>query len=140
MPNQTDLLTSFEAFLEEVFPLGEPSSSAARTIEIEERRTRLVAFPHEVVLQLAYPKMDFATRWCWEQFGPADGKCYEYSSDYPACPHGAGHAHKGKWLTHWLAKTDYDFGFNTWCFANQADQKRFLKFVPHITWGETYEG
>lgn len=140
MSSQTDLLSSFEAFLDEVFPAGESGSSAARELEIEERRIRLVAFPYEVVLQLAYPPMDVATRWCWQQFGPADGECYEYSSDYPACHRGSGHAHEGKWQTHWLAKTGYDFGFNTWCFANQADQERFLEFVPDITWGETYEG
>ncbi len=38
-----------------------------------------------------------------------------------------------------LAKTAYDFGFNEWCFAEQADRDKFLEFVPSITWGETYE-
>ena len=140
MPNQSEMLVSFEAFLEEVFPARESGSAEARATEIEERETRLAAFPYEVVLQLAYPQMDFATRWCWQQFGPANGECLQYSSEYPACHLGSGHAHEGRWLTKWLAKTDYDFGFNEWCFAKQADRDKFLEFVPSITWGETYEG
>lgn len=131
---------SFEAFLEEVFPDDESGSAEARSTAIEERGDRLAAFPYEVVLQLAYPQMDFAIRWCWQQFGPANGECLQYASEYPACQQGAGHAHEGKWLTHWLAKTAYDFGFNEWCFAEQSDREKFVEFIPSIAWGETYEG
>lgn len=42
-------------------------------------------------------------------------------------------------MTYWLAKTDYDFGFNEWYFKRHADLNRFLEFIPHITWGEAYQ-
>ena len=56
MANRSYLLTSFEAFLEEVFPAHEVGSTTARAAEVKERRIRLAAFPYEVVLQLAYPR------------------------------------------------------------------------------------
>lgn len=132
------LLVNFESFLDEAYPDDESDSSAARAAETEERKGRLAAFPYSVILQLSYPEMDFATRWCWEQFGPAHGKCQQSSSEYPACHEKSRHSHDGKWLTHWLAKTDYDFGFNEWLFVEQVDYDRFLEFVPNITWGENY--
>lgn len=134
------MLTTFEAFLDEMYPTEKPGSAAARKVEVEERKARLATFPYSVILELAYPQMDFATRWCWQQFGPANGQCDQKSSEYPACSEEAQHTHLGKWRTQWLAKTDYDFGFNEWLFAAQADQTKFLEFVPNITWGESYEG
>ena len=134
------MLVTFKAFLDEIYPIDKVDSAAARTAETEERKARLAAFPYSVILELSYPQMDFATRWCWQQFGPAHGKCEQYSSEYPACHEKGGHSHSGKWCTHWLEKTNYDFGFNEWLFAEQADQSRFLEFIPGITFGEDYEG
>lgn len=99
---------------------------------------RLASFPHAVLLQVAYPELDYANRWCWQQFGPADGECQDASSEYPSCNHPGQHSHDGKWVTHWLAKTDYDFGYNEWYFAHAEDRERFLEFVPHIQWGDRY--
>jgi hypothetical protein len=140
MTNQSNILATFEAFLDEVHPIGEAGATEARATETEERKIRLAAFPYSVILQLSYPQMDFATRWCWQQFGPASGECQQYSSEYPACHEKPPHAHVGRWATHWLAKTNYDFGFNEWLFVEQADSDKFLEFVPEITWGENYEG
>lgn len=133
-----DMLVTFDVFLDEVHPTGDLACAAARVAEVEERKGRSIDFPYDVVLQLAYPQVDFANRWCWQQFGPAHGECLEYSSEYPACLEKEKHRHEGRWLTHWLAKTDYDFGFNEWRFVQQADRDKFLAFVPHITWGENF--
>jgi hypothetical protein len=132
------MLADFETFLNEVYPADNANSATARTSEIEERKTRLAAFPYSVILQLSYPQMDFATRWCWQQFGPARGECEQSSSEYPACHDKSRHVHDGGWSTYWLAKTDYNFGFNEWLFVQQADRDKFLAFVPNITWGEKF--
>ncbi|WP_431288898.1 hypothetical protein [Roseateles chitinivorans] len=132
------MLSTFEEFLDEVYPVGAADAQAARDAETEERRLRLAEFPYSVVLQVAYPEMDFANRWCWEQFGPARGPCYQYQSYYPVCRQTGDHSHEGGWRSHWIEKTDYDFGFNEWLFAQQADRDRFLAFLPDITWGEDF--
>lgn len=139
MHSPSNLLTTFEAFLDEVYPFEEAGATEARASESEERFARLAAFPYSVILQLSYPQMDFATRWCWQHFGPASGECHQYSSEYPVCTENPPHAHVGRWATQWLAKTDYDFGFNEWLFVERIDFEAFLQFVPHITWGENYE-
>jgi hypothetical protein len=82
--------------------------------------------------------LDFANRWCWQHFGPADGVCVQRQSDYPMCELLEAHAHTGKWMSHWLVKTDYDFGFNGWYFSEQADRNSFLASVDEINWGEKY--
>ena len=130
---------SFEAYLDDLYPAAQAGSAEARATDIEDRQARLLAHPHTALLQLSYPEMDFANRWCWQQFGPAHGECLQYTSEYPACDIQGRHSHGGTWLTYWLAKTGYDFGFNEWYFARQADRDRFLEFVPSITLGENYE-
>ena len=50
------------------------------------------------------------------------------------------HSHSGAWTDHWFLKTDYDFGFNEWYFARQADYDLFLQNVANFNWGERYSG
>ena len=127
------LLSSFEEYL-----ASEAVSSQERVEEEPERQGRLQRFPHAVLLQVSYPELDFANRWCWQRFGPADGECLERYSEYRACDRSDAHSHDGKWMWHWLAKTDYDFGFCEWCFSEQADREAFLASLPDINWGEKY--
>lgn len=138
MTQRTVVPSDFLEFLESEYPRSSPESTAARSTEIEERAGRLKVFPHSVTLQVSYPELDFANRWCWEQFGPASGDCVQSQSEYPACSRHEPHQHQGRWLTHWLAKTDYNFGYNEWCFATEVDRDRFREFVPHLNWGENY--
>jgi len=37
-----------------------------------------------------------------------------------------------------LVKTDYDFGFNEWYFAESEDCDFFVANVDKINWGEHY--
>ena len=95
-------------------------------------------FPYAVMLQVAFPELDFANRWCWTRFGPADGGCTQKDSKYRVCTIDVPHSHSGIWTTHWFVKTDYDFGFNEWYFAKQSHYDLFLDSVPKINWGEKY--
>ncbi|MGL6076356.1 MAG: hypothetical protein ACRC8S_19560 [Fimbriiglobus sp.] len=103
-----------------------------------DRQQRLSRFPYTVILKLSYPELDFANRWCWQQFGPRDGYCTQRSSEYPACDLQKQHSHAGEWTTHFFVKTDYNFGFNEWYFARSEDRDQFLANVPDIHWGEKY--
>jgi hypothetical protein len=131
-------LSDYGAYLEFEYPRGSDGAPAARAADEHERQGRLAAFPHSVVLKVAFAEMDYANRWCWQQFGPARGECRQRRSEYPTCTLEDPHSHDGSWLSHWLAKTAYNFGFNEWCFRQSADLARFLGFVPHITWGEKF--
>ena len=99
----------FDGYLESQYPLRGEGSEVARAEETQDRDTRSADFPHSVLLQASYPEIDYANRWCWQQFGPSDGWCLQRHSEYPACSMNGEHEHKGTWMTHWLAKTDYDF-------------------------------
>ncbi len=138
MTNRTVQLTDYDAYLKSEYPAASDASADARAAEEEERRVRLTSFPFDVVLQLAFAELDSANRWCWQQLGPAHGECYQSSSEYSACALPHPHSHTGSWTTHWLAKTDYDFGYNEWSFQRQEDRNRFLEFVPDLNWGEHY--
>jgi hypothetical protein len=133
MSLRTVVLSSFEEYL-----AGECASTEARTEEERDRSERLARFPHAVMLQVSYPELDFANRWCWQNLGPGDGVCTQHQSEYRVCDRTDPHSHSGKWMSHWLAKTDYDFGFNEWYFAEPEDQQRFLANVDQINWGEKY--
>jgi hypothetical protein len=135
MTHRTVVLSDFESYLAYKY---RSMSLEAGEAEVQDRQRRLVAFPHAVILQVAYPELDFANRWCWQQFGPAHGECLESYSEYPACNLPHPHNHEGKWFTNWLEKTDYDFGYNEWCFSRREEKNRFLEFVPQINWGERY--
>jgi hypothetical protein len=138
MVYRTVVVSTYDEYLTSEYPETSADETRAREADLEERRTRLAIFPNAVVLQVAYPEMDFANRWCWQQFGPADGDCHEASSEYPACDLRTEHRHVGTWRTCWLAKTDYNFGFNEWCFADHQGRDRFVQFIPQINWGESY--
>jgi hypothetical protein len=135
---RTVVSSSFDDYLTEVYGDGSIGATRGRAVEVHERQARLENFPHSVVLQVAYPELDFANRWCWVQFGAAQGECLNAQSEYPACNLHRPHAHEGKWLSYWLDKVDYDFGYNEWCFTALADLDSFLQFIPHINWGERY--
>lgn len=96
-------------------------------------------YPHSIILALFYPQMDFADRWCWQQFGSPQGVCSDRYSEYPSCTETGEHQHTGKWQTHWWGKVGYDFGYNEYFFAQQADYEAFCAFIPQICFGELYD-
>jgi len=128
-PCRTVQLSSYEAYLEYL----EDSPG-----EDQDRKGRVARFPFTVILLVAVPEMDFANRWCWLNFGPADGQCMQFQSEYPACTLAQMHSHTGKWCEYWLEKIDYDFGFCEWYFAEESHRDNFLAFVPEINWGEKF--
>ena len=134
MTYQTVILSSIEACLSS----GEYPSLEERAEEELSRNQRLSRFPYAVMLQLAFPELDFANRLCWQEFGPADGECTQRFSQYRVCQIDVPHSHSGVWADYWFVKTDYDFGFNEWYFADQSHYDLFLKYVPKINWGESY--
>lgn len=103
-----------------------------------ERDARMERFPYAVVLELAYPELDFANRWLWQSMGPACGECIDKYSEYRSCLIDFPHSHPGTWASEWLEKIDYNHGFNEWYFAEQSAQELFLQFVPSVSWGEKY--
>jgi hypothetical protein len=127
------ILSSYEEYLTlECVPSG-------GEYEVDpERVERLARFPYSVVLQVAYPEMDFANRWCWGHLGPSYGECRQKDSNCCVCLIESPHCHFGVWTDRWLEKTDYNYGFNEWFFQSVADQNAFLEFVPMISWGEKF--
>ena len=137
--------------------------------DIDRERTQLLErFPSSTVLEGHYPEHDYAVRWCWQNISPCHGTCSEWHSEYPACPlvlttenveHGTlkdrngketpwkrisyanpgEHEHEGVWCSIWLGKTDYDYGFREYCFANEIDREQFLSAFPTFTFGEKYD-
>ena len=103
-----------------------------------ERKERLARFPYAVMIQVLFAELDFASRWCWQHFGPADGVCLERQSDYRMCDLAMPDSHTGKWMWYWFVKTDYNFGFSEWYFSAQSDRDSFLASVDEINWGEKY--
>lgn len=106
--------------------------------EIQGRNLRLQQFPYAIMLELAYPELDFAQRWCWENVGPMDGICTQAYSEYPVCTEAGTHSHCGAWTSHWFAKTEYNFGYNEFYFAKKDDLDAFIAYLPQINWGEKY--
>lgn len=106
--------------------------------EMQSRDQRMLRFPHPIMVELSFAELDFVNRWCWQQFGPADGECQQKYSEYRACHTEEPHRHTGKWTMHWFEKTDYDFGFAEWYFSEKADYELFLANLPHFNWGENY--
>ncbi len=102
------------------------------------REVRLLHFPYAAMLQVAFPEIDFVNRWCWMTFGSRNGDCNEKYSEYRVCNLDEPHSHSGVWTDYWFVKTDYDFGFNEWYFASEADYNLFLQNVENFNWGEHY--
>lgn len=133
MSHRTVILSSFEEYLG-----SEADSPEDQADEERKRKNSLTHFPYAVTLKDSFPELDFANRWCWQHFGPSDGDCHQSQSDYPACSIPEPHSHAGKWMWHFLVKTDYDFGFCEWYFSEQSDRDSFLASVAEINWGEKY--
>lgn len=116
----------------------EDDSPEERDAAIREREDLLQKFPHSVMLEMAYPELDYAHRWCWQRFGPMDGSCTQKYSEYKACSDETEHRHIGKWTSHWFVKKDYDFGYNEFYFVELADRDLLLAHLSDIHWGEHY--
>jgi hypothetical protein len=132
MIQRTVELVDYDTYLADPHAGGADIQSD-QEIERKEREARLATFPHAIMLRLSYPELDFTNRWCWQQFGPTNGECQQHHSEYPACSVQGAHAHEGVWLSHWLAKIDYDFGYNEWYFATHLVAERFLAFVRQLS-------
>jgi hypothetical protein len=132
------------------------------------RAEREEKLPFVQVVEGAWPEYDVATRWCWQRFGPKDGPCGEYCSEYPACPqvlatkyleekpaymsdedwedewhdgyrNPGDHSHEGSWTTLHFSKTGYDYGVGEYRFANEADRDAFAIVVEGLGFGERYK-
>jgi hypothetical protein len=133
MTHKTAILTDFDCYL-----ASDDDSLEDRSEQRSLRDERLLHYPHAIMLQVAFPELDFVNRWCWMNFGSRDGDCTQKYSQYRVCQIDEPHSHSGVWTDHWFVKTEYDFGFNEWYFANDADYNAFLQNVPNINWGENY--
>ena len=133
MTYQTAILSSFEAYL-----TSECLGEADRIDNFEFRNKLLSHFPYAVMLALSFAELDFANRWCWQQFGSPRGECFDTQSEYPMCDIQMPHCHSGTWAHEWFLKTEYNFGFNEWYFTSASQLQQFLDFVPHLSWGEHY--
>jgi len=125
--------SSFEEYM-----ASDADAADDRDAEAATRNELLARFPYSVVLKVSFPELDFANRWCWQKFGPRDGECPQGRCEYPVCDRTDQHSHAGKWTSHWITKTDYDFGFNEWYFAEGADRDAFVANVDNINWGENF--
>lgn len=131
--HRTLVQSSFEAYL-----AGEGLGTEAASREERDRKAYVQRFPHFTMLQLAYPELDFAERWCWQTIGPKDGPCLQRDSEYRVCWDETDHAHAGKWTSHWYAKTEYNFGYCEFYFSDPRDHEAFVESLPEFTWGEGY--
>jgi hypothetical protein len=133
MSHRTVVASSFEEYL-----ASDDDSVEERAAQETDRNQRLLRFPYSVMLKLSFPERDFANRWCWQNFGPSDGECTQRYSEYRVCDRAEPHSHDGKWTCHWFVKTDYDFGFNEWYFAESVDCDLFVANLDTINWGEHF--
>jgi hypothetical protein len=133
VPYRTIVASSFERYVAEF-----GVTSGGLVDETAERELRKSRFPFALMLELSFAELDFANRWCWQQFGAPDGECLDRSSDYRVCHIEHDHSHIGKWCWNWFGKTDYNFGFCEWYFSDQDDLRRFEAFLPEICWGEKH--
>jgi len=133
MTHHTAILSSIDDYL-----ACEDDSAEERAEQNLLRNERLLRFPHAVMLQVAFPELDFAHRWCWANFGPRDGDCTQQYSEYRACDIEEPHSHTGVWMDHWFTKTDYNFGFNEWYFAKRSDYNQFATNIANLNWGDNF--
>ncbi len=133
MTHRTVEPSSIEEYL-----ASEDDSLEDRSAQELDRNARLSRFPHSVMLKVSFPELDFANRWCWQNFGPSDGECTQRYSEYRVCNLSMPHSPAGTWMSHFFAKTDYDFGFNEWYFAEIVDRDWFVANVEKINWGEHF--
>ncbi|WP_254513120.1 hypothetical protein [Anatilimnocola floriformis] len=133
MSYRTVEAASFEEYL-----ASDDDSVEDRASQKIERNERLLRFPFSVMLKVSFPELDFANRWCWQNFGPGDGECTQSYSRYRVCDRKDRHTHEGRWASHWFVKTDYDFGFNEWYFVASRDHELFVANIANINWGENF--
>jgi hypothetical protein len=122
----------------EEYPVARDGAELCDEASSGNQPASLAKFPYFVMLELSFPELDFANRWCWQNFGPPDRLCLDASSEYRSCLIEGDHHHSGSWAWEWYEKTDYDFGYCEWSFANQSDHAAFMEQLPHIHWGEKY--
>jgi hypothetical protein len=132
MSHRTVVLSSFDEYL------ASEDDFEERAAQELDRKNRLVRFPYSIMLQVSFAEVDYANRWCWQNFGASDGECTQRNSEYRVCDVNEPHSHVGKWTSNWFVKTDYNFGFNEWYFGECADRERFLANVESLNWGEHY--
>lgn len=60
-------------------------------------------------------------------------------SEYRSCAEPTPYVYVGFLVSHWLGKTNYDFGFNEWYFAFDSHRNLFISNIVNINWGEYYE-
>ena len=127
-------LSSLDEYLETT------DESRSQLIDYFKARTKRVEkFPHIAMLQVGFIQRDVANRWCFQQWGLADGECQEMHSSYPCCEIENNHSHDdGTWMSVFLAKTDYDYGFNEWYFETEAQRNEFVANLPSIDHGEKF--
>ncbi len=123
-------LSNFENFLRDDLLIGNQCREEYLKSKINERNVILSDFPYSIVLKTSYSQIDFAEWLLWQLFGDMNGICNQNSSDIPACKIKNKHQHKGNWTNLWLAKTDYDYGFNEWFFKSKKDCKIFINILP----------
>ena len=133
MSIRTVVSSSLEEYL-----ASEDDSVDDRAAQEIDRNERMLRFPHSVMLKLSFPEIDFANRWCWQHFGPGDGECSQRYSEYRVCDRTEPHSHVGRWMSHFFVKTEYDFGFNEWYFAERSERDLFVGNVDNINWGEHF--
>ena len=133
MTHRTLVQSSFEAYV-----AGAIDSPDFAREETRDRLARLKRFPYSVMLELAFPELDYAERWCSQRFGPMDGECRQHHSEYRICSNDTKHTHTGKWTSHWYEKTDYNFGYCEFYFVELPDRDAFLEELPEFNWGEHY--
>ncbi len=123
-------LSNFEDYLEEKFLIGEENREDYLSNKILERNNILLDFPHSIILKLFYHQMDFADWLLWQILGARNGDCNQRESEVPACRIQGKHNHSGIWTSFWLAKTDYDYGFNEWLFKTNEDSHILIEILP----------
>ncbi len=114
-------LSNFEEYLNKEYLIGRENKEEYLNHKIVERNKILLDFPYSVILKLFYQQIDFADWLLWQILGDKYGYCNQEQSDIPACKITGKHKHNGVWTSFWLAKTDYDYGFNEWFFKNKED-------------------
>lgn len=144
MTHQTAKLSTFDNYISDGYETAEDIEHAKVF-----RQKILEQFPYAVMLEVAFLEVDYADRWCWQNFGPEHSgpqlwdpkieECLDIHSKYSVCKIPLPHSHVEKrWCNFFFVKTAYDFGFCEWYFANEADHDKFLAFVPSINWGENF--
>ncbi len=121
-------ISNFEEFLKEDYLIGNDNKQEFLKRKIKERNNILLDFSHSIILKLSYHQLDFANWLLWQILGEVYGYCGY--SNFPMCKIKGEHKHNGIWAIYWLAKTNYDYGFNEWFFKQKEDSDVLIKIKP----------